>query len=126
MHKHILPMVGLLAATALALPAFPTVKAETGSFSKTITVAERLDIGGTSLQPGRYKVIVNGNDVTVEHDGKTVAQTTGTLQLSPQKYETTEIVFGPDLNVQEIRFGGHHQDLMLNASRAPMPAGEQQ
>jgi hypothetical protein len=121
MRKYMLPTVALLAATALAVPAFPRPQTET--MTKTVTFAQQLEVNGTPVQPGDYKVMVNGNDVKIERGNKLILETQGTLEQRPEKYEQTEILFDGNGNVQEIRFGGHNEALVLTP--APPQTGQQ-
>jgi hypothetical protein len=124
MRKYFIPVIALLASTALAVPSFSQPQnAKNESFSKTVTFAQQLDVNGTKLDAGDYKVVVNGDNVTIEKGHKTLVQTQGRLEERPEKYETTQILFDTNGNVQEIRFGGRHDALIL--SPAPAQAGQQ-
>jgi hypothetical protein len=114
MRTYWLSVLGLMAATALAVPAVADTYSE--NFSKTVDIGQHLEIGNSWVKPGHYQVTVNGNEVSLERHGKIVAQTTGTLEWAPYKYQETQVVFGPNRNVTEIRFGGRHEDLILSSA----------
>jgi hypothetical protein len=107
-RKSILSTVGFLAVTALVMPAFGK------PFEKTVTFGESVKVGSTQLAPGDYKVLVDGNNVTIEQGKQVVAQTQGRMEQHDQKYDTTAVVTASNGEIQEIDFGGQNQDLVLS------------
>jgi hypothetical protein len=98
--KSILGTLGLLAVTVLVTPAFGR------SFEKTVTFGDSVKVGATQLDAGDYRVIVDGNNVTIEQGKKIVAQTQGRMEQRGEKAETTAVITASDGEVQEIDFGG--------------------
>lgn len=108
MGKRLLPALALLAATAMAMPAFGN-----DSFTKSVTFAQDVNVAGTQVPSGDYKVEVNGNDVKIEKGHKVVVTTQAKLEQRKEKYDTTAVVFDSTGKVQEIRLGGRSEALVF-------------
>lgn len=68
-------------------------------------------INGSKLQPGEYKVEVDGNTATIRQ-GKTIAQAPVKVETSDEKYRTNVVrMDGPA--VEEIHLGGTHTKLVF-------------
>jgi hypothetical protein len=107
-RKSILSTVGFLAVTALVMPVFAK------PFEKTVTLGQSAKIGATQLVAGDYKIVVDGNNVTIEQGKQVVAQTQGRIEQRDQKNDTTAVVIASNGEIQEIDFGGQNQDLVLS------------
>ncbi len=59
-RTSVLSTLALLAVTALVMPVFGK------PFEKNVTFGESVKVGSTQLDAGDYKVLVDGNKVTIE------------------------------------------------------------
>jgi len=92
--------------TALALGLASAASSHSFDLKKPVT------IGSTQLQPGRYRVEMQG-DKAVLKTGKSVVEVPATLGKSDQKYGTTGIVtVGPKL--VEIDLGGTTEKILFS------------
>jgi hypothetical protein len=107
-RTSILSTLALLAATALVVPVFGK------PFEKNVTFGNSVKVGSTQLDAGDYKVLVDGNKVTIEEGKKVVAQTQGHMEQRDQRYDTTAVITTSNGEIQEIDFGGQNQALVLN------------
>jgi hypothetical protein len=107
-RKSILSTLALLAVTALVMPAFGK------PFEKNVTFGNSVKVGSTQLDAGDYKVLVDGNNVTIESGKKVVARTQGHIEQRDQRFDTTAVVTTSNGAIQEIDFGGQNQALVLN------------
>lgn len=100
--------VSMLTALLLALP----MAARTPKNSKSIVTDMNLlnpsSLGGTSLKAGSYKVRVDDSKVTVEQNGKMVAQAPVQWKDSPNKASYSSFVTD-GRGVTEIHFSGKTQ-----------------
>lgn len=108
LRKSVISTLALLGATALVMPVFGS------TFEKTVTFGDSVKVGTTQLNAGDYKVIVDGNKVTIEQGKKVVAETEGRMEQRDQKYDTTAVIMASNDQVQEIDFGGQKEALVLN------------
>src|SRR4029077_4127405 len=92
--------------TALALGLASAASSHSFDLKKSVT------IGSTELQPGPYRVEMQG-DKAVFKTGKSVVEVPATLGKSDQKYGTTGIVtVGPKL--VEIDLGGTTEKILFS------------
>jgi hypothetical protein len=105
--KWMLSLVMLAAVTALVVPVFAQ------AFEKSVTFGDNVKIGNVMLTAGHYKVSVVGDEVTIKRGHDVVAQVKGRLEQRDQKFTQTAVVIGPDMQVQQIEFGGDTQVLIF-------------
>jgi hypothetical protein len=98
----------LLAAVALAVPAFakPT--------TTTITIAKSAKIGKADLQAGEYKLMIDGNKATVEKGKNVVAESEGRWEDRDTKASYDTVLLGADGRVKEVRFSGKTKVFVFN------------
>lgn len=98
----------ILAALALVLP----VAAE--PVSKSLALLVPAKVGRTQLDVGQYKIIIDGNKVTVKQGRNIIAEATGEFVERPAKQERNAVLVGRTGQIQEIRFAGDKRVLVLN------------
>lgn len=105
--KAVMPVVALLAVIALVLPAVAK------PITRNITFNSPAKIGSTQLEVGEYKLIVDGDQVTVRKGREVVAEARGRWEERDTKFHRNTIVVDGDKQVREIRFAGKRQVLIL-------------
>jgi hypothetical protein len=98
----------LLAAVALAVPAFAK------PISKTINIRINAKIGKAELQAGEYRLLVDGNKITVEKDRKTITETEGRWEDRDTKSQYDAVLVGENGQLKEVRFAGQKRILVFN------------
>jgi hypothetical protein len=98
----------LLAAVALAVPAFSK------PVSKTINLTASAKIGRAELQAGEYRLLVDGNKVTVEKGKKMVAETEGRWEDRDTKSRYDAVLVGENGQLKEVRFAGEKRVFVFN------------
>jgi hypothetical protein len=92
--------LALLAAVALAAPAFAK------PMTTTINVAKTAKIGKAELQAGEYKLLIDGNKATVAKGKNVVAESEGRWEERDTKASNDAILLGEGGQVREVRFSG--------------------
>lgn len=105
--KVLVGIVAVLVAVALTLPVMAK------PVSKMINIAQPAKIGNVQLSAGDYRLLIDGDKVTVQKGKKVIAEVTGRWDQRPAKAEANSIVLGPSGEVQEIRFAGDRRVLVL-------------
>ncbi|HEX4543589.1 MAG TPA: hypothetical protein VH114_10510 [Candidatus Acidoferrum sp.] len=90
----------LLAAIALAVPAFAK------PFAKTISIAHNAKIGKADLQAGEYRLQIDGNKATVQKGRQVVAESEGRWEDRGAKSAYDSLLIGENGQVKEARFAG--------------------
>jgi hypothetical protein len=105
--RTVMPVVALLAVIALVLPAVakPT--------TRNITFNSPAKIGSTLLEVGEYKLVVDGEQVTVRKGREVVAEARGRWEERDSKFHRNTLVVDANKQVREIRFAGKSQVLIL-------------
>lgn len=80
----LLILSNLAAVTVISIPSWSKSNSK-NYLSTTIDLASPTRIRNKQLQPGKYKVIAEGNEAKFERDGKIVAQVPCTLKTLSQK-----------------------------------------
>lgn len=93
----------LLAAFALAVPVFAK------PINKTINIAQAAKVGKADLTAGEYRLLIDGNKITVQKDNKLVAQSEGRWEDRQTKAQFDSLLLGADGQVKEVRFAGKSQ-----------------
>jgi hypothetical protein len=92
--------LALLAAIALAMPAFAK------PFAKTINIAHNAKIGKADLQAGEYRLQIDGNKATVQKGRQVVAESEGRWEDRSAKSAYDSLLIGENGQVKEARFSG--------------------
>ncbi len=88
--KSLLQIGALLAVAGLAVPVFAK------PISKSITITRTAKIGKTELSAGEYRLIIDGNKVTVQKGNKAVAESEGRWEERQEKANVDSILVGSD------------------------------
>jgi hypothetical protein len=107
--KSLVRFLAMLAVIPLAVPAMAK------PISKSMNLSQPAKLGNTQLTVGEYRLLIDGNKVTVQRGKEVVAQAEGRWEQRSQKERYNSVVLGPDGEVQEIRFA--HDDRVLLISR---------
>jgi hypothetical protein len=84
--------------------------------STKVTLFETALLNGAVLQPGEYKVEVNGDKMTLQR-GKTKAESAVTVEQAESKFDRTAIRYkngDGKYRITEIRIGGTNTKLVVN------------
>lgn len=92
--------LALLAAIALAVPAFAK------PFSKTINISQSAKLGKTELKAGEYRLAIDGNKATVQKGREIVAESEGRWEDRSTKSSYDSVLLSETGNVKEVRFAG--------------------
>jgi hypothetical protein len=92
--------IALLAAIALAVPAFAK------PFSKTINITQDAKLGKSDLRAGEYRLLIDGNKATVQKGKEVVAQSEGRWEDRSTKSNYDSLLLGESGQVKEVRFAG--------------------
>ncbi len=87
------------------------------------TLQEPATFNGKALQPGDYKIQVEGDKATLKV-GKSVVEAPAKLETAERKYSTTTISFdsvGPGKSITEIHVGGTKERIIIMGAH---PAGQ--
>ncbi|MFI5056776.1 MAG: hypothetical protein ACHQLQ_01200 [Candidatus Acidiferrales bacterium] len=100
--------LALLAALALAVPVFAK------PISKTINIAQPAKIGKADLQAGEYRLVIDGNKVTVQKGRQMVAVSEGRWEDRQTKSAYDSVLLGANGQVKEVRFSGQNRVFVFN------------
>ena len=92
--------MALLAAIALAVPAFAKPVA------KTINFAQAAKLGKSELRAGEYRLEIDGNKATVQRGKQVVAESEGRWEDRSTKAAYDSVLVGENGQVKEVRFAG--------------------
>lgn len=106
--NSILRCAALLAATALAAPAFAK------PVSKTIQLSQGAKFGKVQLQNGEYRLLIDGAKVTVQKGKSQVAEAEGRWEERAQKSDYNSVLIDADGRVKEVRFAGEKRVFVLS------------
>ena len=92
--------IALLAAVALAVPAFAK------PFSRTISVSQTAKLGKSELKAGEYRLEIEGSKATVQKGKQVVAESEGRWEDRSAKSAYDSLLLGENGQVREVRFAG--------------------
>ncbi len=92
--------MALLAAIALAVPAFAK------PFAKTISIAQTAKLGRFELKAGEYRLEIDGKKATVQKGKQLVAESEGRWEDRSAKSQYDSLLLGENGQVKEARFAG--------------------
>jgi hypothetical protein len=92
--------IALLAAIALAIPAFAK------PFSKTINIAQAAKLGKSELKAGEYRLQIEGTRATVQRGKEVVAESEGRWEDRSTKSSYDSVLLSETGQVKEVRFAG--------------------
>jgi hypothetical protein len=92
--------IALLAALALAIPAFAK------PFAKTINISQSAKLGKSELKAGEYRLQIEGNKATVQKGKQVVAESEGRWEDRSSKSAYDSVLLSETGQVKEVRFAG--------------------
>jgi hypothetical protein len=97
----------LFSALAISIPAFakPVVK--------DLPITHSMHIGKTTIQSGDYRILIDGNHLTIQKAKNVVAESEGRWEDRDAKVRYDEIVSTDDGKILELRFGGKKSVFVL-------------
>jgi hypothetical protein len=95
--------IALLAAIALAIPAFAK------PFSKTINIAQAAKLGKSELKAGEYRLQIEGTKATVQKGKAVVAESEGRWEDRSTKSNYDSVLLSETGQVKEVRFAGQNR-----------------
>jgi hypothetical protein len=98
--NSVIRTLALLAAVALAVPAFAK------PFAKTISIAQTARLGKSELTAGEYRLAIEGNKATVQKGRQVVAESEGRWEDRSAKAAYDSVLVGENGQVKEVRFAG--------------------
>jgi hypothetical protein len=107
--KSLIRSIAMLAVVALAVPAMAK------PISKSINLGQPAKIGSAHLTVGEYRLLIDGNKVTIQRGKQVVAQAEGRWEQRSEKARYNSVLLGPDGEVQEVRFAGDERVLVISA-----------
>ena len=108
--KSLLRIVALLVVVALAVPALAK------PVSKSISLPQKVRIGGTALDAGSYQLLIDGTSVTIKKGRQVVAQVEGQWEQMAKAPDYTSVLLGDNGEVKEIRFRGEKRYLVIRGN----------
>ena len=115
------------AALTLAL----TSGAFAGNVTKTVTFSNPVEVNGTKIEPGNYKVSYDdataNTQLTFKKGKKDIAIAPAQVKQLNTKVHETSVEFndeGSTRKLQEIRFGGTNQAVVLSGGGSATTAGQ--
>jgi hypothetical protein len=95
--------LALLAAITLAVPVFAK------PVSKTISITQAARVGRADLQAGEYRLLIDGNKVTVQKGRQMVAESEGRWEDRQSKSAYDSVLLGENGQLKEVRFAGKNR-----------------
>jgi hypothetical protein len=100
--------LALLAAIALAVPAFAK------PFAKTINIAQNAKLGKSELKAGEYRLEIEGTRATVQKGKQVVAESEGRWEDRSTKASYDSLLISENGQVKEVRFAGQTRVFVFN------------
>jgi hypothetical protein len=100
--------MALLAAIALAVPAFAK------PFTKTINISQSAKVGKSDLTAGEYRLQIEGNKATVQKGKQVVAESEGRWEDRSTKSQYDSVVLDASGQVKEVRFADKTRVFVFN------------
>lgn len=87
-----------------------------GAMSSNVTLFQPAELNGVTLKAGDYKVVVNGDKLTLQ-SGKAKAEASVKSEQNGEKFGSTSIRYNNGdgkMKITEIRIGGTNTKLVVN------------
>lgn len=97
----------VVSALAFSVPAFakPVVK--------DLPITHTIHVGKATIQSGDYRILIDGNHLTIQKGKNIVAESEGRWEERDAKVPYDEIVSTADGTMLELRFGGKKSVFVL-------------
>jgi hypothetical protein len=108
LHRRTSCVMSILAALMLAMPVAAHASAATENVKATTTTIKLqspTSLSGKALKAGTYRITMDGAKLTVERDGKVVAEAAALWKDEPGKAAYSSVV-KDDSGIREIHFRG--------------------
>ena len=116
MSRRLLPLFITAAMfVVITIPSWAK-SSSNGSISVTITLTEKATVNNTTLAPGDYKVVAEGNKATIEKGGKVVAEVPCTLKTLSNKAPQTAATVDHG-NLTEILASGKTEAIEFSSNQ---------
>lgn len=106
--------VAILAGATFIAPAFSQGN------EHTVTTDIPLTVGHTDLEAGQYKFTVNGDILTVTHEGKVVAEAEGQWVPAKERIKLDRIVRNADGSVWQICIRNEDSIFVVSGRETPL------
>lgn len=110
-------LTGIVCGVAfLALPVLASArpKVEDSQIEKkTIQLDQSATVDGKTLQPGEYRVVIDGDKASFERDGKTIVTASCDWRMMNHRAPYSSETFSENSVLQELEFAGSNQALDL-------------
>ena len=117
MTRRFLPLFIISAAIVLmTIPAWARNNSN-NSLSATLDLDSTATINSTTLTPGQYKVVAEGNQAKFEKDGKVVAEVPCTLKTLSSKAAQSEFVMDHN-RLMEIQVAGKMEAIDFSSGQS--------
>ncbi len=106
-NKSLVRSLILVSALAISIPAFakPVVK--------DLPITHTIHVGKSTIQSGNYRILIDGNHLTIQKGKNVVAESEGRWEERDAKVPYDEIVSTADGKMLELRFGGKKSVFVL-------------
>lgn len=107
-HNSLVRCAALLAALAITVPMFAK------PVTKTINITQAAKVGKTDLKAGEYRLLIDGEKVTVQKGKQVVAECQGKWEERSEKSAYDAVLLGENGQVKEVRFSGQKRVFVFN------------
>ena len=97
----------LASALAISVPAFAK------PIIKDLPITHPLHVGKTTIQSGDYRILIDGNHLTIQKDKKVVAESEGRWEDRATRAAEDQTVSDVNGKLLELRFGGKKSVFVL-------------
>jgi hypothetical protein len=108
LHRRTSFVLGILAALMLAMPLAAHASADTKNSKPTVTTIDLqspTSLSGKELKPGTYRITMDDAKLTVEQNGKVIAEAAAQWKDEPSKPAYSSVVRG-ESGIREIHLRG--------------------
>jgi hypothetical protein len=109
MSKYLLPFFAIAVLALMTLPTWAKNNPSAESIKTTIDLSSTVNFSpSTTLAPGQYQVVAEGNQAKFEQNGKIIAEVPFSWKTLPSKAQHTEVLMNRD-RITEIDVSGKTQ-----------------
>jgi hypothetical protein len=89
---------------------------------RAVHISHRFQVGDTTLAPGDYTIVVDGNEATFNQGHKVVARVPCAIKESDMKSPEDAVGYDANVAITEIRFAGKSQVITFTPTAASTPS----
>lgn len=108
----------MLKKIAITLVAAGAIVASAASGTFKISIFQDSVVDGKQVKAGDYKVEMKDNNTAVLKHGKEVVELPAREETAPSKFDTTELQYTNNNDLQEIRVGGTNTKIVFSGANA--------